>query len=549
MTQTIAVTAPRTSIIIRNFNRAHCLRRAIDSALAQTDSDFEILLVDDASTDDSVALAERAYVDRRETVRIIALPINSGAGAAANAGIAAARGHYVGFLDSDDEWLPEFLATQIAALEEAPAAALSFCDYVEIWEPYDMQRVMFCDLPEDQRKGMLLGGFIHSMTLTLMRRAAFEFVPEFAPHYSVSHDFDLWLALSLALDNPFVHVPQPLARHYRSADGVTTQHDKWLAEYRAALSHGYRHPRAQFYADLQAQALQNITIGIVARQQTGEWLERTSGALISVIVTTGGDLGALKRTLASIESQSHEHFEILVADAGTDPQSSTWLAHGDIEHWRHVTVGALSGRGASINLAAASAHGDLLAFIDEADVWHPSYLLEQARAHSYVSGSALYSVTDFEIADVNDQKRRCPGTTLPKTSDWPYHALRDPPMTLSNFVCRRDRFLAVGGCNDAMLVGEALDLTLKLLRITESDDQQLAYLRHPPVRVPHNRVSLRIGARDSDRDALERDWETTAGIILAQHLDTAGGYLRLLHKPLLAHLRGAFSRHCHFTEN
>ena len=60
MTQTIAVTAPRTSIIIRNFNRAHCLRRAIDSALAQTDSDFEILLVDDASSLCSAVLRRRS---------------------------------------------------------------------------------------------------------------------------------------------------------------------------------------------------------------------------------------------------------------------------------------------------------------------------------------------------------------------------------------------------------------------------------------------------------------------------------------------------------
>jgi glycosyltransferase involved in cell wall biosynthesis len=92
------------------------------SVLAQTDGDFELLVVDDSSTDDSVAVVQ-AYADPR--VRVIVQP-HSGLGAARNTGIRAARGRYIAFLDADDIWRPDKLARQCRILERQPGIGLVY---------------------------------------------------------------------------------------------------------------------------------------------------------------------------------------------------------------------------------------------------------------------------------------------------------------------------------------------------------------------------------------------------------------------------------------
>ncbi|SEV98947.1 glycosyltransferase family 2 protein [Natrinema salifodinae] len=105
----------RVSVIIPTYNRAAALPTAIDSALEQTIDDLEVVVVDDGSTDDTDSvLAE--YEDSR--VRPVVHATNQGANVARNTGIEHARGEYVAFLDSDDEWHPEKLEQQLAALED-----------------------------------------------------------------------------------------------------------------------------------------------------------------------------------------------------------------------------------------------------------------------------------------------------------------------------------------------------------------------------------------------------------------------------------------------
>lgn len=108
-----ACQTPRTTVIITSFNYAEYLRQAIDSVLAQTDTDFELLIVDDGSTDGSAAYA-REYVDPR--LQVVVQP-HRGPGAARNAGLRAARGRYIAFLDADDVWIPEKLAMQSELLD------------------------------------------------------------------------------------------------------------------------------------------------------------------------------------------------------------------------------------------------------------------------------------------------------------------------------------------------------------------------------------------------------------------------------------------------
>src|ERR687895_561679 len=93
----------RLSVIIPAWNRAHLVCDAINSALDQRSGEVEVIVVDDASTDDTAGLLTRIYGDR---VRLLRLLNRAGAGAARNAGFALATGEFVAFLDSDDVWLP-----------------------------------------------------------------------------------------------------------------------------------------------------------------------------------------------------------------------------------------------------------------------------------------------------------------------------------------------------------------------------------------------------------------------------------------------------------
>ena len=112
---------PPVSVVIPAYNRAPTIGAAIDSVLRQTFTDFELVVVDDGSTDGTLTAA-RAIADPR--LRVIAAPQNMGAAGARNLGVAEARGTWIAFQDSDDEWLPEKLAKQMARLATPPPPAL-----------------------------------------------------------------------------------------------------------------------------------------------------------------------------------------------------------------------------------------------------------------------------------------------------------------------------------------------------------------------------------------------------------------------------------------
>jgi hypothetical protein len=105
----------RISVIIPLFNKALYIKRALDSVMAQSFSDFEVIVVNDGSTDEGAQIVA-AYDDPR--IRLLSQE-NLGPGAARNRGIAEARGEFVAFLDADDEWLPEYL-TEALRLFESP---------------------------------------------------------------------------------------------------------------------------------------------------------------------------------------------------------------------------------------------------------------------------------------------------------------------------------------------------------------------------------------------------------------------------------------------
>lgn len=121
------MSAPKVSVIIPTFNRAHLLPRAMESIRAQTCTDWEIILIDDGSTDDTAVVANRFQRQLGERFTFIQQP-NTGSSAARNRGLDAARGEFVAFLDSDDEYLPRKLERQLALFGLCPQLGMVYAD-------------------------------------------------------------------------------------------------------------------------------------------------------------------------------------------------------------------------------------------------------------------------------------------------------------------------------------------------------------------------------------------------------------------------------------
>ncbi len=182
---------PTVSVVIPTYNRARILPRAVKSVTSQTFEDWELLIVDDGSADDTEKVVA-SFGDPR--IHLIRHEHNRGQSAARNTGIEAARGTYVSFLDSDDEWLPEKLAKEVAAFAAGgETVGLVYCGK-ELWDPED--RLLVRRLPEiqgDVYDQMLVRDFIGSCSRVALRKSVLKVIGGFDQSLPSYEDWDLWL--------------------------------------------------------------------------------------------------------------------------------------------------------------------------------------------------------------------------------------------------------------------------------------------------------------------------------------------------------------------
>ena len=206
---------PSISVILPTFNRAWTVAGAVASVLDQTWTDFELVVVDDGSTDGTDA----ALAPHAGQIRLIRRS-NGGVSAARNAGIDAARGRLIAFLDSDDRWMPKKLAVQKAFFDAHPDAQI--CQTEEIWirngvrvNPGKRHRKPSGDI------------FIPSLALCLVspsavmvRRELFDHVGRFDETLPACEDYDLWLRV--ACRYPVHRIDTPLiVKHGGHADQLS----------------------------------------------------------------------------------------------------------------------------------------------------------------------------------------------------------------------------------------------------------------------------------------------------------------------------------------
>jgi len=195
------------SVVIPAFNGvARYLDQAIASVFAQTFRDFELIVADDASTDDTARL-----VLRHSRVRYYRRPENGGQAAARNDGARLAQGTFLAFLDQDDLWEPSFLECTIAQLEAAPQAALVHCDGYQVNERNEPLHYDAAMKHRPTITQVLRGGHDVATSGTLFRKSSFDAVGGYDESLAIWEDIDL--AIRLYQRFPFLHLPQPLYRH------------------------------------------------------------------------------------------------------------------------------------------------------------------------------------------------------------------------------------------------------------------------------------------------------------------------------------------------
>ena len=181
---------PVVSVVIPAYNAARFLPTSVGSVLTQTWRDFEVIVVDDGSTD---ATAETASSFRDERVRVVSKDNRGTVADARNAGIEASRGRWIAFLDADDAWLPDKLQVQVELAARHPDAALVYTAYAITDDDLRIQTVIRPDHrdPTFRRWLLLEGNGIAPSSTSMMRRDVLDDVGGFRLDLSVSEDVDL----------------------------------------------------------------------------------------------------------------------------------------------------------------------------------------------------------------------------------------------------------------------------------------------------------------------------------------------------------------------
>lgn len=181
---------PLVSIITPSYNSTKFIPATIESVLAQTYQNWEMLIVDDCSKDESRNVI-RKYTEKDARIKLIELTENSGAAVARNTAIKAAKGKYVAFLDSDDLWVPTKLEKQIGFMEEN--------DYAFTYSKYQLMDVdgqkldRVIDIPNEiDYKGLLSNTIIGCLTVVVNIEKT---GPIEMPNIRTRQDFALWLSI------------------------------------------------------------------------------------------------------------------------------------------------------------------------------------------------------------------------------------------------------------------------------------------------------------------------------------------------------------------
>jgi glycosyltransferase involved in cell wall biosynthesis len=489
------------SVIIPLYNGGEFIQEALESVLAQTVEPDEIIVVDDGSTDDGPEIVQR--MAQSHPIRMIRKD-NGGQSSARNVGIANAHGDLIALLDQDDIWYPNHIAVLLEPFVEGQSRNLGWTysnlDRVDQDGSVLMRSFLTC-LPTVHPKRTLNDCLAQDMfvvpSATLVSRKAIQAVGGFDETLSGYEDDDLYLRLFRAgYHNEFVNEPLSKWRIYPTSSSYSSRMAKSrmifarklmrdfpddvlnarffcrdlivprflpqaIIEARKALRSGDEAAIETSMADVE------LLRGLLSKESTTKLTYKDF--LISVIIPmyNGGEF--IQEALESVLAQTVEPDEIIVVDDGSTDDGPEIVQRMAQSHPIRMIRKANGGQSSARNVGIANAHGDLIALLDQDDIWYPDHIA--ALLEPFAAGEAqdlgwTYSNLDRVDRDGSMLMRSfltCLPTVHPKRTMIDC-LTQDMFVVPSATLVSRKAIQAVGGFDEALRGYEDDDLFLRLFR-------------------------------------------------------------------------------------
>jgi glycosyltransferase involved in cell wall biosynthesis len=264
------MTRPTVSVVIPTYNRQNLIKQAIGSVLQQTFPNLELIVIDDASQDNTQEVVE-SFADPR--IHYICHQQNVGECATRNTGLQVCRGEYVAFLDSDDEWLPHKLETQLQLFDQSPSnvgAVYSAINVVQVDRTFTKSHPGYGN--GDIHGNLLYHNLVGTPSTVIVKRDYLQQGLRFDISLRCCGDWDMWLQLSQLCHFKFCADPLVLYREHDDENRGSTNSNAIVEGYLRFIAK--HHPRDTFFHQIEA-------IGTFPRQQKANYLLHIGRRLVS----------------------------------------------------------------------------------------------------------------------------------------------------------------------------------------------------------------------------------------------------------------------------
>ena len=272
---------PEISVIIPSYNNAPYIGKAIESILNQSFTDFEVIVIEDCSTDNSREVIN-SYMEQDSRIHVIHHEKNKGVAAARNSGIQAAKGEFIAILDADDEFLPTRLQLLYEKIIKEPNIALVHSDIFVVNEQKKIKWVIKGEpiYSEEYIPGEVLRRRGCHLGQPLMRKACMELVGLYDETLPGAEDYDLYHRLTHHY--PVAYVQEPLYLYRLHETNATKKYRKILMQYKLYLDKTFSADHERRYAALKAETYAHYFIDLFF-----VWTQECSKSTLPLIIDEG----------------------------------------------------------------------------------------------------------------------------------------------------------------------------------------------------------------------------------------------------------------------
>lgn len=227
------------SVVIPTHNRCDTLERAILSVLAQSYHDFEIIVVSDGSTDNTKNLVDELSTKDNRITFVEYFPAKGG-NHARNVGIHSSKGEFVAFLDDDDEWYPDKLASQLAVMNSSDKIGLVYTGVCSIFINEGIKYNITKKKSGDLSKDILISNYIGTTSTVMAKKKLLDSVGGFDENLKAAQDYDLWIRISQICEVGVVPEIKINYYNYSGNNQISSVTQKYI-EADAYINRKYKH--------------------------------------------------------------------------------------------------------------------------------------------------------------------------------------------------------------------------------------------------------------------------------------------------------------------